>query len=152
MFSSLVQTTPHIQAGKLRALGVGGKKRSPILPDVPTIDEAGVPGYEAVNWWGIVAPAGVPQAVVDRLRKEIAVVQTSKPVHGPVRPRGRRGRPDEPGRVRRFHGVGNGEVGEGGQGSRHEGRIGRVRDLLTDRGGLGHRGSREGGHCRPDLS
>jgi len=80
MFSSLVQTTPQIQAGKLRALGVGGKKRTPILPDVPTIAEAGVPGYEATNWWGIVAPAGVPQAVVDRLRKEIAVVQTAKPV------------------------------------------------------------------------
>ena len=80
MFSSLVQTTPQIQSGKLRALGVGGKKRSPILPKVPTIAEAGVPDYEATNWWGIVAPAGVPQAVVDRLRKEIAVVQQSKPV------------------------------------------------------------------------
>jgi tripartite-type tricarboxylate transporter receptor subunit TctC len=80
MFSSLVQTTPHIQAGKLRALGVGGKKRTPILPDVPTIDEAGVPGYEATNWWGLVAPAGVPQAIVDRLRQEIAVVQQAKPV------------------------------------------------------------------------
>jgi tripartite-type tricarboxylate transporter receptor subunit TctC len=80
MFSSLVQTTPQIQSGKLRALGVGGKNRSPILPKVPTIAEAGVPDYEATNWWGIVAPAGVPQAVVDRLRKEIAVVQQSKPV------------------------------------------------------------------------
>ena len=80
MFSSLVQTTPQIQSGKLRALGLGGKKRSPILPDVPTIAEAGVPDYEATNWWGIVAPAGVPQAVVDRLRKEIAAVQGLKPV------------------------------------------------------------------------
>jgi tripartite-type tricarboxylate transporter receptor subunit TctC len=80
MFSSLVQTTPHIHAGKLRALGYGGKKRTPILPDVPTIDEAGVPGYEATNWWAIVAPAGVPQAVVDRLRKEIEAVQDSKVV------------------------------------------------------------------------
>ena len=80
MFSSLVQTTPQIQSGKLRALGVGGTKPSPILPKVPTIAEAGVPGYEATNWWGIVAPAGVPQAVVDRLRTEIAAVQTAKPV------------------------------------------------------------------------
>jgi tripartite-type tricarboxylate transporter receptor subunit TctC len=80
MFSSLVQTTPQIESGKLRAIGVGGLKRSPVLPNVPTIDEAGVPGYEAVNWWGIVAPAGVPQAVVDRLRKEIAAVQQSKVV------------------------------------------------------------------------
>jgi tripartite-type tricarboxylate transporter receptor subunit TctC len=80
MFSSLVQTTPQIQSGKLRALGVGGKKESPILPGVPTIAAAGVPDYEATNWWGIVAPAGVPQAVVDRLRKEIAAVQVAKPV------------------------------------------------------------------------
>jgi tripartite-type tricarboxylate transporter receptor subunit TctC len=80
MFSSLVQTTPQINSGKLRALGVGGTQRNPILPNVPTIAEAGVPGYEAVNWWGIVAPAGVPQAVVDRLRKDIQAVQESKTV------------------------------------------------------------------------
>jgi tripartite-type tricarboxylate transporter receptor subunit TctC len=80
MFSSLVQTTPQIQSGKLRALGVGGLKPSKILPGVPTIAEAGVPGYEATNWWGVVAPAGVPQAVVDRLRKGIAEVQASPAV------------------------------------------------------------------------
>jgi tripartite-type tricarboxylate transporter receptor subunit TctC len=80
MFSSLVQTTGMIQQGKLRALGVGGEKRSPVLPDVPTIAEAGVPGYAAVNWWGIVAPAGVPPAVVERLRKELEAVQDSKVV------------------------------------------------------------------------
>ena len=79
-FSSLVQTTGQIQAGKLKALGVGSKTRVAILPDVPTISEAGVPGYEASNWWGIVAPAGVPQAVVERLRKELAVVLTNKTV------------------------------------------------------------------------
>jgi len=79
-FSSLVQTTGQIQSGKLKPLGVGSNKRVPILPDVPTISEAGVPGYEASNWWGIVAPAGVPQAVVDRIRKELAVVLTAKPV------------------------------------------------------------------------
>ena len=80
MFSSLVQTTPQIQSGKLRALGVGGLKPSKILPGVPTIAEAGVPGYEATNWWGIVAPAGVPQPVVDRLRTAIAEVQAAEPV------------------------------------------------------------------------
>jgi tripartite-type tricarboxylate transporter receptor subunit TctC len=79
-FSSLVQTTGQIQSGKLKALGVGSKKRVPILPDVPTIDEAGVPGYEASNWWGIVAPAGIPQAAVERIRKELAVVLTAQPV------------------------------------------------------------------------
>jgi tripartite-type tricarboxylate transporter receptor subunit TctC len=77
MFSSLVQTTPHIRSGKLRALGTGGLKRSPVLSDVPTIDEAGVAGYEAVNWWGIVAPAGTPTEIVDKLNKTIAEVQAS---------------------------------------------------------------------------
>src|SRR5262249_37649539 len=67
MFSSLVQTTPHIRSGKLRALGTGGLTRSPVFPDVPTIAEAGVPDYEAVNWWGVVAPAGTPAAIVDKL-------------------------------------------------------------------------------------
>ena len=79
MFSSLVQTTPQIQPASC-ARSASAAKAEPILPDVPTIDEAGVSGYEATNWWGIVAPAGVPQAVVDRLRKEIAAVQTAKPV------------------------------------------------------------------------
>jgi tripartite-type tricarboxylate transporter receptor subunit TctC len=67
MFSSLIQTTPFIKSGQLRALGTGGEKRSPVLPDVPTIAEAGVPGYAAENWWGIVVPAGVPQPIVDKL-------------------------------------------------------------------------------------
>jgi tripartite-type tricarboxylate transporter receptor subunit TctC len=55
MMSSLVQTTPHIKSGRLIALATGGKQRSPILPDVPTVAEAGVPSYEALNWWGIIA-------------------------------------------------------------------------------------------------
>jgi len=75
MFSSLVQTTPQIKAGKLRALATGGLKRSPVLPDVPTIAEAGVPTYEALNWWGIVAPAGTPQAIIDKVNAAIAAVQ-----------------------------------------------------------------------------
>jgi tripartite-type tricarboxylate transporter receptor subunit TctC len=77
MFSSLVQTTPHIKSGKLKALGTGGKTRSPVLPDVPTIAEAGVPSYEAVNWWGVFAPAGTPPAIVEALHKEITALQQS---------------------------------------------------------------------------
>ena len=67
MFSSLVQTTPFIKSGQLIALGTGGAKRSPVLPDVPTIAEAGVPGYVADNWWGLAAPAGLPKPIVDKL-------------------------------------------------------------------------------------
>ena len=77
MFSSLVQTTPFIQSGQLRALGTGGSKRNPVLPDVPTIAEAGVPGYAADNWWGILAPAGTPQPIVDKLYADIQVVLKS---------------------------------------------------------------------------
>jgi tripartite-type tricarboxylate transporter receptor subunit TctC len=77
LLGSLIQTTPHIKSGKLRALGTGGSKRSPVLPDIPTIAEAGVPGYEANNWWGIVAPAGTPAPVIARLNKEIAAVLDS---------------------------------------------------------------------------
>jgi tripartite-type tricarboxylate transporter receptor subunit TctC len=69
IFSSLVQTTPFIQSGQLRALGTGGAKRSSVLPDVPTIAEAGVPGYVADNWWGIVAPAGLPAPIAEKLYK-----------------------------------------------------------------------------------
>ena len=77
MFSSIVQTVPNIQSGALRALATGGPKRSPILPDLPTIDEAGVPGYVAADWWGILAPAGTPQAIVDKLHDTIQDVLKS---------------------------------------------------------------------------
>ncbi len=74
---SLIQTLPHIKSGRLKALGVGSAKRVPALPDVPTISEAGVPGYEATNWWGIVAPAGTPRPVIERLHKELSVILAS---------------------------------------------------------------------------
>jgi tripartite-type tricarboxylate transporter receptor subunit TctC len=80
MFSSMVQTVPQIHSGKLRALGTGGLQRSAVLPEVPTIAEAGVPGYEAVNWWGIVAPVGTPQAIIDKLNTEILAVQNAPEV------------------------------------------------------------------------
>jgi tripartite-type tricarboxylate transporter receptor subunit TctC len=77
MFSSLVQTTPYIRSGQFLALGTGGAKRSPVLPDVPTIAEAGVPGYQATNWWGILAPAGTPQVIVDKVHAALNAVQDS---------------------------------------------------------------------------
>jgi tripartite-type tricarboxylate transporter receptor subunit TctC len=74
---SAVQNVPHVRSGKLRALGVGGPHRLAALPDVPTFAEAGVPGAEATNWWGIVAPVGTPPAVLDRLQSEIAAIVES---------------------------------------------------------------------------
>ena len=71
---SLIQTTSFIRSGKLRALAVSSAARSSILPNVPTISEAGVPGYQTANWWGVAAPRGTPAAIVNRLNQEIKVV------------------------------------------------------------------------------
>jgi tripartite-type tricarboxylate transporter receptor subunit TctC len=77
MFSSIVQTVPNIQGGHLRALATGGAKRSPILPELPTIAEAGVPGYVASDWWGILAPAGTPAPIIAKLHGAIEEVLRS---------------------------------------------------------------------------
>jgi tripartite-type tricarboxylate transporter receptor subunit TctC len=74
---SLVQMMPHVRSGKLKALGVGGAKRVAALPEVPTIAEAGVPGYEANNWWGMLAPAGTPGPILNRLYNEITAILDS---------------------------------------------------------------------------
>jgi tripartite-type tricarboxylate transporter receptor subunit TctC len=66
----LPPTLPHIKAGKLKVFAVTARKRSPSLPDVPTVEEAGLPGYETVQWLGPAAPAGTPRAVVNRLHAE----------------------------------------------------------------------------------
>ena len=77
MFGSLMQVLAHVKSGKLRGLGTGGLKRSAALPDIPTISEAGLPGYESSIWWGIHAPAGTPQAILDRLQKELSEIVNS---------------------------------------------------------------------------
>lgn len=72
VFASIASTTPHLRSGKLRALGIAASARLPMLPDLPTVAEAGVSGYEAANWIGIVAPAGTPEAIVKKLHTEIS--------------------------------------------------------------------------------
>jgi tripartite-type tricarboxylate transporter receptor subunit TctC len=72
--SSLIQTIGHIRSGKLRALATSGEKRSITLPDVPTIAEAGVPGYATANWWGVAVPRGTPRPVIQRLNTEMNAV------------------------------------------------------------------------------
>ena len=67
MWGFLAGLIPHIRGGSLRALAVGGRERSPVLPDTPTVAEAGVPGYEAASWIGLLAPAATPQSDLDRL-------------------------------------------------------------------------------------
>jgi tripartite-type tricarboxylate transporter receptor subunit TctC len=71
MWESLNSIAPHARSGKVRALAVSGARRSPGFPDLPTIAEAGVPGYEAGTWTGIIAPAGLPQALIDKLNAAV---------------------------------------------------------------------------------
>lgn len=74
MMANLTTAQPHIRSGRLRALGIGTKERSPLFPELPTIAESGVPGYEANNWNGVVVPAGTPRAVIQLLHREITAV------------------------------------------------------------------------------
>lgn len=74
MFDAIPTMSEQIKAGKVKAIATTGKQRSPVLPGVPTVDESGVPGYEATIWLGVVAPAGTPRAIVDKLNAEIAKI------------------------------------------------------------------------------
>jgi tripartite-type tricarboxylate transporter receptor subunit TctC len=80
MFDAITTMGPNARAGKVKALGTSGKTRSSVMPEVPTVAEAGVPGYEATIWLGVVAPKGTPRAIVDRLNAEITRVTTSPEV------------------------------------------------------------------------
>jgi tripartite-type tricarboxylate transporter receptor subunit TctC len=80
MLDAITTMAPNVRAGKLKAMGTTGKTRSTVLPDVPTIAEAGVPGYEAGIWLGLMAPAGTPRPVLDRLNAEVNKVINSPEV------------------------------------------------------------------------
>ena len=80
IFATVPTATPQVKSGKVRALAVGSAKRQAVMPDIPTVAEAGLPGYEVENWIGLVAPAGTPQAIVDKLNKEVAAILDSPEV------------------------------------------------------------------------
>ncbi len=71
MFDAITTMAPQVKAGKVKAMGTTGRTRSAVLPEVPTVSEAGVPGYEAVIWLGLMAPAGTPRPVLERLNVEV---------------------------------------------------------------------------------
>jgi tripartite-type tricarboxylate transporter receptor subunit TctC len=79
MAATMLTAIPHIRSGRLRGLGVTSTQRTAVAPEVPTIAEAGVPGYEAVQWYGVLAPAQTPKEIVTRLHRELsAILQTSE--------------------------------------------------------------------------
>ena len=71
MFATGISSIPHIKSGKLRALGITSAERSPVAPDIPTIAESGLPGFEVDVWFGLLAPAATPRAIVERLAHEV---------------------------------------------------------------------------------
>ena len=81
MFDAVTVMSPHVESGQVRALATTGAARSSVLPKVATLNEAGVPGYEATIWLGIMAPAGTPQAIVERLNAEIGSIVAKPAIH-----------------------------------------------------------------------
>ncbi len=79
-FSNPAASYSYVRSGRLRALAVTGERRSPMLPDVPTIAEAAIPGFEASTWWGILAPAGTPAAIVSEINEKLAHAFTQRDV------------------------------------------------------------------------
>ena len=129
-----MQTTPHIKTGKLRALGVGASERSKVLPDVPPVAEAGVPGYEAVNWSGIVAPAGTPQPIIDKLHAALTAVAGFARGGEAVRQRRRRAVVQKsPTEFGAFMVSEMNKWEQRGEGGRHQGRIARHSGLPPTR-------------------
>jgi len=80
MFDAITTMAPLVQAGKVRAIATSGKTRSPITPNVPTLNEAGLPGYDAVIWLGVMAPAGTPKVIIDTLNADIRKIANSPDV------------------------------------------------------------------------
>ena len=80
MFDAVTVMNEHVKAGKVRALATSGKTRSAVMPDVPTLNEAGVPGYDAVIWLGVIAPKGTPPAIVDKLNAAITKIVAAQDV------------------------------------------------------------------------
>jgi tripartite-type tricarboxylate transporter receptor subunit TctC len=98
----LVPSLPFIRDGRLLALAVSTARRTPVLPDVPTIAEAALPGYEFQAWFGVFAPAGTPRPVVERISKEIARIVDLPDIKKQFVNQGEEGRPSTPEEFTRF--------------------------------------------------
>src|SRR5204863_9618981 len=95
-FDTPITAVPLVNAGKVRAIGVSTRKRSPLLPDVPTIDEAGVPGYEVLGWNGILAPVATPPPIVQKLNQELVAILAEPEVRQKLAQQGAEPAPTDP--------------------------------------------------------
>jgi tripartite-type tricarboxylate transporter receptor subunit TctC len=96
MAGTMVTTVPQIRAGRLRALGVTTTSRNSAVPEIPTIAEAGLPGFESVQWYGLLAPAGTPKPLVERLNRELRAALADENVKKRIIDDGATPRPDTP--------------------------------------------------------
>jgi tripartite-type tricarboxylate transporter receptor subunit TctC len=96
MFDTIAQQTGNVAAGKVRALAVTGPKRSPLLPEVPTAQEAGLKDFDVTIWYGVLAPAGTPAPVIERLHREIVAVMSTEEMKKRMQADGAEARPNSP--------------------------------------------------------
>ena len=129
MFDNLPSSMQQIKAGKLKALAVTSRQRSAALPDVPTIEEAaGLKGFDATSWFGLLAPAGTPPDIVNRIQQEVAKSLNTPAIKEKLLAQGAIPSGNTPGRIRQAHRHRAQQMGSGGEG------LGREGGLTADRG------------------
>jgi tripartite-type tricarboxylate transporter receptor subunit TctC len=101
-FDNVLILTPYIKKGQLRALGVTSSKRSVVYPELPTLAESGVPGFNAVGWFGVFAAAGTPPAIVSRLNREIVALMEEPETRGRLLAQGAEPQPGSPEDLRKY--------------------------------------------------
>ena len=121
-FANITNAMTLVREGKLRALAITSIKRSALAPDLPTMAESGFPGFEAVPWFGLLAPAGTPQEVIDKVHDETVKVMAMPEVRKKFDELGLEFGRQHARRVCRRHQEGNAGVGQGDQGRRHQAR------------------------------
>jgi tripartite-type tricarboxylate transporter receptor subunit TctC len=102
LFNSIPSVLPQVKAGRLKALAVGSARRSPAMPDVPTVAESGVPGYEYATWYGLFAPAGTPRPVIVQLNKAVAAALKNPELAQSLASQGSEPNPTTPDELARF--------------------------------------------------
>ena len=121
MFATAASVVPHIQSGQVRALAVTTLKRTAVLPDLPTVDELGLKGFDATTWHGLVAPSKTPKEVVATLHRATVAALDDAAVQEGARRSRRRYRRRHAGGVRRLHQIGNPEMDRDREGLRRDG-------------------------------